>query len=517
MNTRSGEPDTTIAEPSQEPPPRTGFSVRARTAENVAILLAIQWMIRGFAIATKIILARVLFPQDFGIFALATGLIGFASALGNFGLDFAVIQRGDSVREEDYDVAMSLRVVVSLALLAATVALALPWSILFGNPAITGATQGLAIVYLVSPWGFVPTTKLMARLEYRRLVVPNLLGQVANSGLAIALAALGFGFWALVAGTVASQIAWVLSVSVSQPWRFRFRLNRVVAKSLLAYSRHLVLASVLAFLMTNVDNFTVGYLLGSSMVGYYAVAYSFSLLSSVVSGSAASALFPSLSKIQLDFERVRRGYIESFGYAAATIAPIAIGLAVMAPEIVRVLLGPTWAPSIVPLFILSLYGCAKALVEFSSPLFASLGRPSAISRLNAMILAGSIVLLYPLTRAFGITGTAFAMSIPVFAATAISIWWASRLLDVRPRDLAVRLRGPLLAAEAAGVVAFFSKWFLSPWLGPPGGGFVQDLIVFLAATIIGSLAYIVSLKVVDPNVYSGLFRQLRLIIPIGSP
>src|SRR6266496_268358 len=49
-------------------------SVRARTAENVAIIIAIQWVSRGFAVATKIILARVLFPQDFGIFALAAGL-----------------------------------------------------------------------------------------------------------------------------------------------------------------------------------------------------------------------------------------------------------------------------------------------------------------------------------------------------------------------------------------------------------------------------------------------------------
>ena len=138
-------------------------------------------MSRGFAFATKIILARVLFPADFGTFALAAGLIGFVSAFGNFGLDYALIQRADSARDEDYEVAMSLRAVISIALLAASLALAGPWSSIFGNPVIAGATQALAIVYLISPWSLVPTARLTVKLAYRRLVVPNILSQFANS------------------------------------------------------------------------------------------------------------------------------------------------------------------------------------------------------------------------------------------------------------------------------------------------------------------------------------------------
>ncbi|TLZ71842.1 MAG: lipopolysaccharide biosynthesis protein [Methanobacteriota archaeon] len=484
----------------------TGGSVRTRTAENVAIIIAMQWVSRGFAVATKIVLARILFPADFGIFALAAGLIGFVSALGNFGLDYALIQRADSAKDQEYEVAMSLRVIISIVLLVATIALAIPWSSIFGNPVIAGATQALAIVYLIGPWSLIPTTRLTVKLAYRRLIVPNVLNQFTNSVVAISLAIMGFGFWSLVVALIASQLVWVVSLSVAYPWRPRFRFDRSVAKSLFAYSRHIIVASVLVFLMTNVDNFTVGLLLGSATLGYYAVAYSICLFSSMVSGSAATALFPTLSKIQEDLPRVRRGYLESFGYAIATVAPVSIGLAVMAPEIVLVLLGPVWRPSIVPLIILSFYGFSKAMVEFTTPLFASIGRPGAIPRLNAMILVGSLGLLPPLTILFGIAGTALAMTIPVPFALVVSFLWAARILQLQFNELAVRLRGPVVAAGIAGILALGFKSVIYS----VGG---QDVVVLGSATLVGTVAYFVSLKRIEPELYAGLGRHLRLLMP----
>src|SRR5207247_11112804 len=112
-----------------------------------------------------------------------------------------------------------------------------PWSSIFGNPVIAGATQALAIVYLISTWSLVPAARLTVKLAYRRLVVPNILSQFANSVVAIGLAMLGFGFWSLVVSLIASQVVWVVSLSIAYPWRPRFRFDPVVARSLFAYSR----------------------------------------------------------------------------------------------------------------------------------------------------------------------------------------------------------------------------------------------------------------------------------------
>jgi O-antigen/teichoic acid export membrane protein len=133
---------------------------RARTAENVAVFVGLQWFNRGIGVATKLVLVRLLAPDMFGVFALAAGLIGFIGTFGSFGLDYAIIQKGDRASKADYDVGMSLRLVIAVGLFAASLVAAGPWASLFKLPSVAGATQVLALVYLASPFSFVPATRL---------------------------------------------------------------------------------------------------------------------------------------------------------------------------------------------------------------------------------------------------------------------------------------------------------------------------------------------------------------------
>src|SRR2546422_829465 len=266
-------------------------------------------------------------PDVFGVFALAAGLIGFIGTFGSFGLDYAIIRKGDRAAENDYNVGMSLRLVIAVGLFVATVAVAGPWASLFALPSVASASQVLAIVYLASPFSFVPSTRLAAELRYRTIAGPSLAAQISNSLLSVVLAAFGFQLWSLVYSLVVSQVVATVAFSLVCPWTFRFSLRRDVARPLLAYAKHLVSASFLAFLITNIDNFTVGFFLGSTALGLYAIAYAIGYLPvTLLSSPAGSALFPSLAKIQSQGDALRRGYLESFRYAVVFIAPVAFAI-----------------------------------------------------------------------------------------------------------------------------------------------------------------------------------------------
>lgn len=512
---QSPERSEYVREPSVDH--RTG-SLRSRTAENVAILVFLQWMSLGFSTITKIVLVRLLFPADFGIFALAVGFIGVLSTFGNFGLDYAIIQKGASASEVEYDVAMSLRLLMSSVLFGATIILAVPWADLFSTASVGPATQVLGLTYLITPWGFVPGTRLTSSLRYRALILPNVVTQLVDSSISILLAAIGLGFWALVAGMVASQVAWVVSLALVSPYRFHLRFDRLVAIPLLKYARYIVAASVLAFLMTNIDNFTVGFLLGSSTLGYYAVAYSFCLLSSMISGSAAAVLFPSFSKMIHDKSRLRRGYIESFAYALATVAPAAIGIAALAPELVGVLFGPLWAPVILPLTVLAFYGLSKAVMDFGTPLFAAVGTPRIITELNAVVFLLSAALLVPLVWVLGLLGAAIAMTVPVSVAAGISIKRAARAVGVRPRELVRTSPGVLFAAEAMGLMVLGMKYVLSAvvlnsgslMIGPVAMGL--ESVTLLIGIPAGTVLYFALLRVFERDVFEGIRRSLKVLV-----
>ena len=492
---------------------------RARTAENVAVFVALQWVNRVLGVVTKIVLVRLLLPDVFGVFALAVGLIGFIGTFGSFGLDYAIIQKGDRATKDDYDVGMSLRLLIAVGLFVASIVVAGPWASLFSLPSVAGATQVLAIVYLVTPFAFVPSTRLSSELRFRAIAVPSLAGQISNSLISVALAALGFQIWSLVYGVVASQVIATIAYSVVHRWTFRFSIRREVARPLLAYAKHVVSASFLGFLITNIDNFAVGYFLGSTALGLYAVAYAIGFIPvSLLSSPAGSALFPSLAKIQLREEALRRGYLESFGYAAVFIAPAAFGMAMLAPEIVHILLGPVWIGATLPLFILAFYGLGRALLDFGSSLFAAVGKPRIIAMLNLYVLVGSIILVFPLTLAYGISGTALAMTVPVGIVAVVSIARGGKVLGLDARTFFEKLRSPFLAAEAMGVLIWVLRLTLYAILPdrvalPLIGRSVSEATVVLAAGVpFGLVLYFALLWVLDPTAFKGIWRHVLMVL-----
>jgi O-antigen/teichoic acid export membrane protein len=491
---------------------------RARTAQNVVIVVGLQWSGRILAILTKVVLVRLLFPADFGVFTLASGLIGFIGTFGNFGLDFAIIQKGDGATEDDYDAGMSLRLLISVGLFLVSFALAGPWASLYASPIVAPTSQVLAFGYLVGVWSFVPATRLSVELRYRAIAIPNLVGQVSNAAVSIGLAFAGFGVWSLVLGTLLSQVATTVAYSAVRSWRFRLTFRSPAARPLLTYARHLVAAAFLGFLITNIDNFAVGYFLGTAALGLYSVAYGFGTIpGQLVSGPAASALFPSLSKVR-DIEVLRQGYLESFGYVIGVVAPTAIGLAVVAPEVANILLGPTWAPATPSLFILAFYGFARAPIDFSGALFSAVGRPRIVAELNFYVLVASILPLVPLTLAYGIAGTAIAMTVPVVLVSVVSIVRSAQVLRTKVRDFAARSVRAILAAGAMGLAVFGLRAVLYKLLPSripifgPGVTVHEATIVLIAGVTAGTIVYFSLLWVLDRALVRGLVQTLRLAV-----
>lgn len=115
---------------------------RARAAQNVVIGVGLNWFSQLLQIATKVVLARLLFPSDFGVYALAAGLISFIGTFGNFGLNYAIIQKGGAATKEDFDVGMTIRTLIGVGLFGAPFAVAGPWASAFpSSPRLSSSLQ----------------------------------------------------------------------------------------------------------------------------------------------------------------------------------------------------------------------------------------------------------------------------------------------------------------------------------------------------------------------------------------
>lgn len=491
---------------------------RARTAQNVAIGVGMSWANQLLQIISKVVLARLLFPNDFGVFALAAGLVGFVGTFGSMGLNYAIIQKADAATQEDYDVGMTLRLLIAVGLMFLAIGLAAPWAALFGQPLVAPTTYVLALLYIITPWSFVPATRLTAELRFKLQVLPNLAGQIAFAGIAVGLALVGWGVWALVLGTLLGQAVTVVGYMMAAPWRFRLSLRRPVARALLGYSSYLLAVAILAFLMANIDDFAVGYYWGTAQLGFYAVACGLGYIPmTLISGPAGSALFPSFSKLQHDPEALRHGYLESFGYAVAIIAPASIGLAVLAPELVAIVLGPTWIPSTLALVILAFYGLARAMMDFSGSLFSAVGRPKTVALMNLLVVLLSGILILPLTRYGQIAGAALAMTAPVALVFGVSIVWTAKALQISPWTVARNGRAPYIAAAAMGILVAAVRSVLYSTL-PQRIYFIGGLsmanatLVFLVGLPLGILAYTMVLRHLDRALFDGFWTNIGMAL-----
>jgi len=205
-------------------------------------------------------------------------------------------------------------------------------------------------------------------------------------------------------------------------------------------------------------------------------------------------------------------------HAVVLIVPAGIGLSVLAPEIVHILLGPTWVDATVPLLVLGFYGLGRGLVDFSSSLFAAVGKPKIIALQNAYILALSLVLLWPLTNDYGIQGTSVAMTIPVLLVAVVSLRQSAKTLHGRLADFTDRLWGPMVAAETMGVVVYALRTAMYAYLParieiPLLNLSVSEVtIVLLVAVPLGMAVYFGILKYADPKVYQGVKHHIGLVI-----
>ncbi len=298
-------------------------------------------------------LARLLSPQDYGLAGLAAVYVGLATVLAQFGISAALIQRVElTPRYIRAGFTASILLGIGTTLLvwctAPLVASAL------GTTELTPVIRGLSFSFLLANPGVVAEALSQRNLMWRRLmwveVTAFLLGYAFP---ALLLASAGYGVWALVASSLSQSLvrsATLLSVQPHPKWP---RIGHEI-REVLHYGSQFTLARIFNYTAGQGDNLVVGRVLGVVSLGYYGRAFKLmTILVTYFATVVTKVLFPIMSRLQGDRERLRSTYLTGAAVLGLVSAPLGALLVVLAPEFVGVILGPRWEPAIVPFQILT--------------------------------------------------------------------------------------------------------------------------------------------------------------------
>lgn len=472
-----------------------------RTASGVACGTASRLLSQVVQLASVAVLARLVAPADFGLVAIVTTFVGFAMIFTNLGIGaFLVHAREPS--PDDLSTAFWLNAASGLLLTAVFTAASGPIADLYGQPRL-GMLVAIGSLSFSLSLGIVHNALLERDLRFTSLALVEPSAILVSAVVPVSLAAAGAGATALVVGHVAATV-WKTGCLWSMVrWLPRARPSTRSLRDLWSYSGALFGFNVVNYWARNADNLLLGAVAGPGPLAFYSRAYALMLLP-VQQGTQVlgRVLFPALTRMREDEDRLRRGYVRSLRLLAALTFPLSVGMASASPALVSVVLGGRWSDAAVLLAVLSLSGPAQIVSGTTGALYQAVGRSDLQLRrglVSAVVLVSAIVL----GLRWGAVGVAIAVSTAYWAVAPVVTAPAWRLVGLRS-STALRLLLPLAACAAAmgGAVLAVGE-LLHDSSGPPGAA------VLLVQVGTGAATYAVLLRLLARDVW---YELLGLVV-----
>jgi len=448
-------------------------TILARTARGAGWVMAWRLGMRALGLASTLVLVRLIAPADFGVIALATGVMQSIDAMLALGTEEAVIREAAPDRHF-YDTAFTLNLLRGLSVTVLVAVCAYPAAGFFGDPRLGPVLLFVACLPLldgVSNIGAVDFRREMRfEREFALMVLPKLGGILAAMGAAFAL----HSYVAMLAGMAVNRSLRVVTSYVMHP--FRPRLSFRAWRGLLGYSLWTWALGLVLLLRERADGLVIGRCLGSAEVGFYSVGAEVAALPTTeLIEPLGRAAFAGFSAGRAEGADLRAVFLRLIGGGALLALPACVGLSLVAEPLVGLALGPGWEAAVPVLRILALSGGAMVLGHLSQHLLSAhalLGRLTGIALAGAAVRVGLLVALVP---ALGLPGAAVAVAVAVVLEQALVVGTALRRFGVPVAALAERVWRPVVGAAAmAGAVGW-----------PSGSG----VLALAGAVASGALVY----------------------------
>ena len=474
---------------------------------RIAVVSGTRWTSFGevvsqiLRVVTYVLLARLLAPRDFGLLAMALVITNFIDVIRDLGTRSAIIQKRDVSRELASSIFI-LNIGIAVVVTAVLVAIAPLVGELFETPDVIPVLRVMCIAIGIGALGLVQQGLLYRAMQFSAIAVALISGAVSQAIVALTMGALGFGVWALVAGIISGAFVTTLLLWIASGWRPFVHFAWSDIRGVASFSLNVTGVRVLNFFVNDVDKFVVGRALGAAALGIYSMGWRIvSQILTVTGRVLQQVLFPTLSAIQDDNEKVRRDFLRTMSVVALVFFPIMVGIATVADVFVRVVLGADWIPAIPLMTILALLGPIQISVWGASILFQAKGRADWMLRWR--IVSGlAIVAAYFVGVRWGLNGVVLAFAAVVVALAYPSLAIPFRLIRLRFREFAMQMAPYILACAAMGSVVLMLQraldWF--GW-GDPG--------VLLSSIVLGAAVYGVFIWWYRPASWSDLMTLIR--------
>ena len=350
---------------------------------------------QGISLLVSIILARILGPSVYGTIAILLVFTTFAQVFVQCGLNYALVQRKE-VTSISYTSVFYMTMLIACVLYIILYISAPVIASYYNNEALSLYLRVLSIILFPSAYNSIQNAIITRNLQFKKLLISNIIAIVLSSVLSIPLAFCGLGIWTLIAQQILINFISCIILSLMVDWKPSLDFDKNEARFLFNFGWKLLLGQLLVTVYEECTTIIIGKNYSSSVVGYYNKGSQFPKLLAVnINSSIQSVIFPVLSKEQESLSNVDTIVKKALNLSSFVISPILIGLLIVSPPFIEILLGNEWIPCVQYLQLMCLFYIFQPIATAYVQAIMAVGRANLamwLSIIKALLGVLSVVI-----------------------------------------------------------------------------------------------------------------------------
>ena len=460
--------------------------LRRHAVRGAGVTVLSQGSILLIQVISTVVLARILAPRDFGLVAMVTTFSLLLANFGSNGFLVAVIQRENI----DHFLASNLFWVNVGAGVLLTVSFAAAGPILarfFNEPLVARVAAGLSLTIFFTSVSVLHLALAQRAMRFSLVAANDIVSRAVMVASSIFLAWAGWGYWALVAGTVAQTLSTCMGAWLLCRWVPSLPRRVGGTASTVQFAMHVYGRFSVNYGARNTDNLLVGWRFNAQALGFYKKAYDlFALTGSQLVSSLTAVALSALSRLNRDSDQYRRYLLSALAVTAFVGMGVGADLTLVGKDVIRLLLGPRWEESG---RIFTYFGPGIGIMLFygtHSWIHLSIGRADRWFRWGIVEFVFT-VLLFLVALPWGPVGVAVAWTASFWLLTIPAFWYAGKPIQFGVAPVLAAVWKYIAASLLAGCACAGIIRLHAPFVAVPGA--------------VGALARVVTISLLLVTLY----------------
>lgn len=453
-----------------------------KVAKGSLFLLVNRLAIKSMDVVILMVLTRLLVPADFGRVAIALSTVQIVETVLEVQTGIALLEV-EPVTRAHLDTAFTIALLRGLAIMALMAAGAVPLARFYQDDHLIALIGALSMVPLLRSMRSPKMFYYFKTLKFGPEAWADLVGKITALLLAVSVGLLTHSYWAIAVGTIAAPLFSTLSSYAICPYRPVLTLQH--RELFYRYMGWGLAGQLCSALNWQTDRFVLGKMVSHEALGLFTTARDFAGTAfKIFMETLMRPVLAGLSATNGDKRRMILAYGKVTSAMMAIGLPIGLGQALLAPEIVAVLLGPKWGAA-APIFALvSLALIPAVFSSITTNLFYAMGRPDLVFQRNFL----DFLFRFPATilgiATMGLQGAVFALIASEVLLAGICLLSVRRLLGLSLRWLVGRIWRSLAGGTAMTLVLMLVRPSM-----PHPSGLLPALLSMLALVPLGAATY----------------------------